>query len=342
MYSRSARGLKSARATIARRGAHDCASRTPENPRLHSSVALALLRSALTLSVVSATTWVSKRAQLAFGTCASATNAGCCASRFPPAGPRDAPPEKVTLVDYLVALAVDPAAWLALVTLVVMEIVLGVDNLVFVAIVSAKLPFPQSRSARRIGIGLSLIFRVLLVAAAGYLVKLTTPLFFLFDRGFSCRDLILLGGGLFLLWKATTEIHESVEPDGKADAAKQKPPGFSSAVGQIVLLDLIFSIDSIITAVGMTEHVPIMVFAVIAAVLTMLVAIEPLAKFIERNPSIVMLALAFLFLIGVTLIAEGLGFHFPKGYIYAAMAFSGGVEALNIMARKKKRGRPPP
>jgi predicted tellurium resistance membrane protein TerC len=244
------------------------------------------------------------------------------------------------VTDYLQTLALDPGAWLALVTLVAMEIVLGIDNLVFVAILSERLPQPQSSRARRIGIGLSLVFRLLLVAGAGFIVKLTAPVFSLFAHEFSWRDMILIGGGLFLLWKATTEIHHNVDPDEEPVNAKGKRVGFAVVVGQIVLLDIVFSVDSIITAVGMTDHVPIMIVSVVVAVLAMLVAADPLANFIQKNPTIVMLALSFLVLIGTTLVADGLGFHFPKGYVYTAMAFSAAVEGLNTMARNRRRHRP--
>jgi predicted tellurium resistance membrane protein TerC len=244
------------------------------------------------------------------------------------------------VTDYLEILALDPAAWLALVTLVAMEIVLGIDNLVFVAILSEQLPHPASSRARRIGIGLSLVFRLVLVAAAGFVVKLTAPIFQLFDHDVSWRDLILIAGGLFLLWKATAEIHHNVDPAEEPLSTKRKRVGFGTIVGQIVLLDIVFSIDSIITAVGMTDHVPIMILSVIIAVVVMLIAADPLASFIQKNPTIVMLALSYLLLIGTTLVADGLGLHFPKGYIYAAMAFSGGVEALNMMVRNRRRRGP--
>lgn len=244
-------------------------------------------------------------------------------------------------MDSLFSLAADPSAWLALVTLIVMEIVLGIDNLVFVAILSSKLPPVQASKARRIGISLSLIFRLLLVAGAAYIVRLTQPIFAVFGQEFSWRDLIMIAGGLFLVFKATSEIHHNVDPDTEAEeATPRRPSAFAATVGQIVLLDLVFSIDSIITAVGMTEHVPIMIIAVIAAVLAMLIAADPLAHFIHRNPSIVMLALGFLLMIGATLIAEGFGIHFPKGYIYVAMAFSGTIEGLNMLARNRRK-RPP-
>jgi len=245
-------------------------------------------------------------------------------------------------MDSLLALAADPSAWLALVTLIAMEIVLGVDNLVFVAILSSKLPAPQAAKARRIGIGLSLIFRVLLVAGAAYVVHLTESLFTVFGKDFSWRDLILIAGGLFLVFKATSEIHHNVDPDEAPEGVSRKPRAFAATVGQIVILDLVFSIDSIITAVGMTDHVAIMIIAVITAVVLMLIAAGPLAAFIRRNPTIVMLALGFLLLIGTTLIADGFGFHFPKGYIYTAMAFSGAVEGLNMLARGRRNPPQPP
>src|SRR6516165_8445054 len=239
-------------------------------------------------------------------------------------------------MDYLLTLALSPSAWLALVTLVVMEVVLGVDNLVFIAIVSGKLPEHQRSKARRIGIMLSLIFRVGLLSTAAFVIRLTNPLFIVLDRAFSWRDLILIAGGLFLVYKATTEIRGTLEPEEPTQEITRKPRGFMAAIFQILLLDLVFSIDSIITAVGMTEHVPIMIVAVILAVLAMLLAADPLSNFIHRNPSIVMLALGFLLLIGTTLIADGFGFHFPKGYIYSAMAFSALVEGLNMAARKRR------
>ena len=233
----------------------------------------------------------------------------------------------------------DPAAWIALVTLVVMEVVLGIDNLVFISILTNKLPPEQREKARRIGIGLALIMRLALLGTVAWIVKLTDPLFEAFGHGFSWKDLILIAGGLFLVWKATKEIHHNVDPiDHEEDFIASSMTGtFAAAIGQILLLDLVFSVDSIITAVGMTPHLPIMVVAVIVAVTVMLVAATPLANFIEKNPTIVMLALGFLLMIGTTLIAEGMGFHVPKGYIYAAMAFSGLVEVLNMFARRKRQ-----
>jgi predicted tellurium resistance membrane protein TerC len=244
-------------------------------------------------------------------------------------------------MDTLLSLVVDPAAWVALVTLVAMEIVLGIDNLIFIAILTNKLPESQRNVARRVGIGLAVILRLALLGTIAFIVSLTTPLFSLFGQGFSWRDLILIGGGLFLVWKATKEIHHRVDPNPGPDLFDRRRAtlGFAAAMGQIVMLDLVFSIDSIITAVGMTPHVPIMVIAVVVAVAVMLVAATPLANFIAANPTIVMLALAFLLMIGMVLIAEGFGAHVPKGYIYAAMAFSALVEGLNMLERRARKKR---
>jgi len=241
----------------------------------------------------------------------------------------------------LAALAADPAAWVALLTLIAMEVVLGIDNLIFIAILTNKLPEHQRSRARRIGISLALIMRLALLGTIAFIVTLTTPIFSLFGHDFSWRDLILLAGGLFLVWKATKEIHHSVDPTQTPDLfdSRKATIGYTAAIGQIILLDLVFSVDSIITAVGMTEHVPIMVIAVLVAVATMLLAADPLARFINSNPTIVMLALGFLLMIGTALIAEGFGAHVPKGYIYAAMAFSALVEALNMFARRAQARR---
>ncbi|MET0748714.1 MAG: TerC family protein [Rhizobium sp.] len=232
----------------------------------------------------------------------------------------------------------DPGAWVALVTLVVMEVVLGIDNLIFISILTNKLPAEHRDRARKVGIGLALIMRLALLGTVAWIVRLTEPVFEVMGHGFSWKDIILIAGGLFLLWKATKEIHHTVDPvdQGGDFIAKSATTGFAAAIVQILLLDLVFSVDSIITAVGMTPHIPIMVVAVIAAVTVMLFAAGPLAKFLENNPSIVMLALAFLLMIGTTLIADGMGFHVPKGYIYAAMAFSALVEILNMLVRNRR------
>ena len=236
----------------------------------------------------------------------------------------------------ILQLASDPTAWAALVTLIVMEVVLGIDNLIFISILTNKLPAHQQAKARRIGIGGALVLRLALLATIAYIVQLTSPLFTAFGHAFSWRDLILISGGLFLVWKATTEIHEHVHPKAEEEhgAPRVAVLGFGSAIVQILMLDLVFSLDSIITAVGMSDDIPIMVAAVLVAVVTMLIAADPLARFIARNPTIVMLALGFLLMIGATLIADGFGVHVPKGYIYAAMAFSALVEMLNMLARR--------
>ncbi|MBB5458617.1 TerC family protein [Paraburkholderia sp. Cpub6] len=242
-------------------------------------------------------------------------------------------------MESLLTLAADPAAWAALVTLVVMEIVLGIDNLIFISILSNKLPEAQRARTQRIGIMLALLMRLGLLGTVAWIARLTEPVFSVFDHAFSWRDLILLAGGLFLVWKATREMHHHVSRDGEAHTNPAMGVGgltVTAAIGQILLLDLVFSVDSIITAVGMTDHLPIMFIAVIAAVTAMLFAARPLSKFIERNPTIVTLALSFLLVIAMTLIAEGFGSHVPKGYIYTAMAFAGFVEGMNTMARRRK------
>ena len=233
----------------------------------------------------------------------------------------------------------DPTALVALATLIVMEVVLGIDNLIFISILTNKLPEHQRSKARRIGIGLALILRLGLLGTIAIIVTLTEPIFTAFGHGFSWRDLILIGGGLFLVWKATKEIHHNVDPipsDDVFDTAKATMT-FGAAITQILLLDLVFSLDSIITAVGMTDNVMIMVIAVVVAVTAMLLAANPLANFINNNPTVVMLALGFLMMIGMTLIAEGFGAHVPKGYIYAAMAFSALIEGLNMLSRRATR-----
>ena len=232
----------------------------------------------------------------------------------------------------------DPTAWVALLTLVVLEIVLGIDNLIFISILTNKLPEHQQARARFLGISAALVMRLVLLATISFIVQLTTPIFTAFDHGFSWRDLILIAGGLFLVWKATKEIHHSVDPDDHKDSmVGTLQLSLGGAIFQILLLDLVFSIDSIITAVGMTDEIAIMYIAVIAAVTVMMLAANPLANFIAKNPTIVMLALGFLLMIGMTLIADGMGYHVPKGYIYAAMGFSALVESLNMLARRRKR-----
>ncbi len=235
----------------------------------------------------------------------------------------------------------DPTAWVALLTLVVLEVVLGIDNLIFISILTNKLPEAQRVPARRLGISAALVMRLVLLATISFIVQLTNPLFTAFGHGFSWRDLILIAGGLFLVWKATKEIHHTVDPQDHKDSMVSKTLQLTlgAAIFQILLLDLVFSIDSIITAVGMTDEIAIMYIAVIVAVSVMMLAATPLANFIEKNPTIVMLALGFLLMIGMTLIADGFGYHVPKGYIYAAMGFSALVEGLNMLARRRRGGR---
>jgi predicted tellurium resistance membrane protein TerC len=257
---------------------------------------------------------------------------------------------EVRAMDAILALLADPAAWAALLTLIVLEVVLGIDNLIFISILTNKLPEHQQQRARRIGIGLALVLRILLLSMIWIIVSLTTPVFDLgivgaadahgqpsFETAFSWRDLILIAGGLFLVWKATKEIHHTIDPvpsDDMLDKKQVVAMNFGAAIFQILLLDMVFSIDSILTAVGMTDEIAIMVTAVIVTVALMLVAADPLANFIKHNPTVVMLALGFLLMIGAVLIADGFGVHVPKGYIYAAMAFSALVETLNIVSRK--------
>lgn len=245
-------------------------------------------------------------------------------------------------MESLIELFSQPAAWAALVTLVAMEVVLGIDNLIFISILTNKLPEEMRPRARQVGIGMALGLRLVLLSGVAFIVTLTEPVFSAFGQGFSWRDLILIAGGLFLVWKATKEIHHSVDPtpsDDVFDTGRAVGLSFQAAIVQIILLDLVFSIDSIITAVGMTDHVAIMVIAVLVAVAAMLLAATPLSNFIAKNPTVVMLALGFLLMIGTTLIAEGFGAHLPKGYVYTAMAFSTLVEALNIFARRARERR---
>ena len=245
----------------------------------------------------------------------------------------------------ILQLLTSPAAWAAFSTLVVMEVVLGIDNLLFISILTNKLPPEHQSRVRRIGIFLALGLRLALLSVIAWLVGLTRTVVDLglrgesFETAFSARDLILIAGGLFLVWKATREIHHNVDgPEAEPEPGAVAKAGLTvgSAIVQIILLDLVFSLDSILTAVGMTDDLPIMVAAVLVAVGTMLVAADPLAAFVNRNPSVVMLALSFLLMIGLVLIADGFGVHVPKGYIYAAMAFSAGVETLNLVAKRRR------
>ena len=233
----------------------------------------------------------------------------------------------------------DPTAWSALAALLTLEIVLGVDNVVFISILASKLPAEDQDRARKIGLLAAGGTRVLLLLAVGWVISLKKELFSIGSIGFSGKELILLAGGIFLIYKATKEIHHKLEGDEGQTSAKVAPT-VAAVIGQVLILDLVFSIDSVITAVGMTTYVPVMVIAIMAAVGIMLLASKAIYTFVNAHPSVKMLALAFLLLIGTTLIAEGFGQKIPKGYIYASMAFSVFVESLNIRVRKKKHVEP--
>ena len=234
------------------------------------------------------------------------------------------------------ALFSDPEVWVALITLTVLEIVLGIDNVIFISILVQRLPADQRDRARLIGLGLAMGMRILLLLTLSFIIGLTQPLITLAGQEFSWRDLILIGGGLFLLWKATTEIHESLEGEAAHQAEAAPTARFAPVIAQIVLLDVVFSLDSVLTAVGLVDDIPVMIAAIVIAVGVMLVASGPLSRFVHQHPSVKILALSFLLLIGVTLIADGFGFHIDKAYIYAAMAFSVFVEALNLRRRQKQ------
>ena len=227
----------------------------------------------------------------------------------------------------------DPQAWIALLTLTVLEIVLGIDNIIFISILSGKLKADQQKKARLTGLAAAMIMRILLLLSLAWIVKLTRPLFTVLGAEISGRDLILLGGGLFLMAKATHEIHDKLEGEIGTEV-KKIAPSFMSVIIQIMLLDIVFSLDSVITAVGMAKHLGVMITAVVISVLIMLFASGPISAFVDRHPTIKMLALSFLLLIGMSLIAEGLDFHIPKGYVYFAMGFSIFVEVLNIRFRR--------
>ena len=229
-------------------------------------------------------------------------------------------------------------AFVALATLTALEIVLGIDNIIFIAILVGRLPAHQRDKGRIFGLGLAMITRILLLLSLFWIMKLTNPLFTIFAQEISGRDLILIIGGLFLLAKSTTEIHHDIEEDGgeEAELKKSKAKGFINILIQIAILDIVFSLDSVITAVGMVNNIVIMILAVILAVGVMMFASKTISDFIEENPTIKMLALSFLILVGVTLIAEGLDLHISKGYVYFSMAFSLAVESINIYTRKKK------
>jgi len=230
----------------------------------------------------------------------------------------------------------DPQAWIALATLTCLEIVLGIDNVIFITILVGRLPAASRNRARIMGLALAMVTRILLLLSLTWMMRLTSPLFFLLEQGFSGRDLILIGGGLFLLVKSTFEIHGNLE--GEEAAADQRGgSSFLGVLAQIAIIDIVFSLDSVITAVGLARDLWVMIAAIILAVLVMMMAAKPIGDFVEDHPTAKMLALSFLLLIGFTLIADGLGLHIPKGYIYFAMAFSVGVELLNFRVRGKPR-----
>jgi predicted tellurium resistance membrane protein TerC len=227
----------------------------------------------------------------------------------------------------------DPQVWIAFVTLVALELVLGIDNVVFISILAEKLPGDQPRKARLVGLSLAMVMRILLLFSITWIIGLTAPLFTILGYELSGRDLILIGGGLFLLAKSTHEIHQKLE-GAEGETSRRVSPSFTSVIVQILLLDVVFSLDSVLTAVGMVQHIEIMVAAVIIAVLVMVASSGVIADFVQRHPTVKMLALSFLLLIGVILIAEGFDQHIPRGYIYFAMAFSVFVEMLNLRLRK--------
>lgn len=237
----------------------------------------------------------------------------------------------------MLELLTDPNAWASLLTLTALEIVLGIDNIIFLSIVSSRLPAHQQQSARRIGLALALVMRIALLASIAWIIGLTQPAFSVFGHEVTWRDLVLGGGGLFLLVKGTMEIHHMAE--GHEEGSRAGTASFAAAIVQIVLLDIVFSLDSVITAVGMADDLPIMILAVVIAIIVMLIASEPVSAFVNEHPTVKMLALSFLLLVGMALVADGLHYHIPRGYLYFAIAFSGGVEALNLLAARRRRRR---
>ncbi len=236
----------------------------------------------------------------------------------------------------MIELLSNPQTWIALATLTALELVLGIDNIIFISILVDKLPKAQQETARRLGLFMAMFMRIGLLLTLAWIVGMVEPLFHLFGYGFSGRDLILIGGGLFLIWKSTVEIHGSLEGEDETapSGSKAAKAAFGAAIVQIMLIDLVFSLDSIITAVGMVDDVRIMIAAVVASVGLMMLFASPIGRFVSSHPTIKMLALSFLVVVGVVLVAEGFGHHVPKGYIYFAMAFSLGVEMINIKMRK--------
>jgi predicted tellurium resistance membrane protein TerC len=237
------------------------------------------------------------------------------------------------------SLLVDPNAWAALLTLSALEIVLGIDNIVFISVLTSRLDGVRARRARQIGLALAFVFRVIMLFGLTWLMRLTAPLFTLFHIGISWRDIILIGGGLFLIGKATYEIHAEVEPHRDEPQLAAAAGAFAMIVAQLVAIDLVFSLDSIITAIGLVEHLEVMIAAVVIAMIVMYATAAPVSAFIAAHPTTKMLALAFLVLIGTALVADGFDFHIPRGYVYFAMAFAGAVEAFNVMAARNRRRR---
>jgi predicted tellurium resistance membrane protein TerC len=238
------------------------------------------------------------------------------------------------LIDFLT----DPHVWASFIALSAMEVVLGIDNVVFISLLVSRMAPDQRLMARRIGLSLALLFRVIMLAGIAYIIHLTTPIFSIAGYDFSWRDLILIAGGLFLLLKGTREIHEDIEGAAHEEGSPNYvASSMTSAIVQIAVIDLVFSIDSIITAVGMADHVEVMIAAVAVAILVMYFASEPVARFIERHPTTKMLALSFLLLIGAALVADGMHFHIPRGYIYFAMAFAAAVEVVNVVALRRRQ-----
>lgn len=244
-------------------------------------------------------------------------------------------------MDQLAQILTDPNAWAALAALVAMEVVLGIDNLIFISVLTNKLPEDQRRRARYIGIGGAVILRLAMLGLLSYILALTQPVFSGFGHGFTWRDLILIAGGLFLVWKAATEMHEKVDPDPAPGVFNTRAATLTvgTAIGQILILDLVFSVDSLLTAVGMTEHISIMIIAILVSVACILLLAEPLGNFVSNNPTVLMLALGFLLMIGTVLIADGFGFHVPRGYIYSAMAFAAFIEGMNLLSKRAKQRR---
>lgn len=230
----------------------------------------------------------------------------------------------------------EPEAWIALATLTALEIVLGIDNIIFISILVGRLPKEQQQSARVLGLGLAMFTRILLLLSLAWVMGLTAPLFTVAGYAISGRDLILIGGGLFLLWKSANEIFESLEGEAEHATGGAAKAAFAATLVQIAIIDIVFSLDSVITAVGMAKHLPVMVLAIVIAVGVMMLAAKTISDFVDAHPSVKMLALSFLTMVGIALVGEGLEFHIPKGYIYFAMAFSLGVEALNIRYRRKR------